>query len=107
MKPKRDPHHEPRQIPGRFDGIRRHPTAEVARLRGTVQIQHSHAQLGARRVWHLPHDANDVAARGAPSGPRAVPADRLGGCISRGQASTLALEDSTQTEQSQTPRLHT
>jgi isocitrate lyase len=79
MKPTPDPKHEPRQIPDRFDGIRRPYTpADAARLRGTIEIQHSLALLGSRRLWHQLHGTDYVAALGALSGGQAVQMVRAG-----------------------------
>jgi hypothetical protein len=41
---------------GRFAGIQRDYTEEdVLRLRGSVQIRHTLAELGAARLWELLH----------------------------------------------------
>ncbi len=41
---------------GRFDGIERPYTAEdVKRLRGSIEIKYSLAEMGANRLWKLIH----------------------------------------------------
>ncbi len=42
------------------------------RLRGTVQIEHTLARLGAERLWKLLHDGDYVPALGALTGNQAV-----------------------------------
>ena len=57
----------------RWNGIKRPYRAEdVERLRGTVQIQHTLAQLGAERLWQLLHAEPYVAALGAMTGNQAI-----------------------------------
>jgi isocitrate lyase len=57
----------------RFDGIRRDYSPEdVARLRGSVRIRHTLAEIGARRLWELLHGEEHVAALGALTGNQAV-----------------------------------
>src|SRR5918992_2135290 len=57
----------------RWDGIER-PYAEedVQRLRGSVQVEHTLARLGAERLWDLLHEKPYVAALGAMTGGQAV-----------------------------------
>ncbi|MGH8223328.1 MAG: isocitrate lyase, partial [Woeseiaceae bacterium] len=58
---------------GRWSGIvRPYTTADVARLRGSVQIEHTLARLGAERLWRLLHDQPYVRALGALTGNQAV-----------------------------------
>jgi len=65
--------------PGRFDGIRRDYTpADVARLSGSVQIEHTLAELGARRLWQLLHTRPYVASLGALTGNQAMQMVRAG-----------------------------
>src|SRR5947209_19686243 len=45
---------------------------DVARLRGTVQIEYTLARLGAERLWNLLHSETYVAALGALTGNQAV-----------------------------------
>ena len=48
---------------GRFDGLDRPYTAEdVTRLRGSVQIRHTLAEMGANRLWKLIHEEDFVNA---------------------------------------------
>ncbi len=57
----------------RWNGITRPYTPEdVARLRGTVRIEHTLARLGAERLWNLMHSEPYVPALGALSGNQAV-----------------------------------
>ncbi len=58
---------------GRWEGIVRPYTAEdVARLRGSVKIEHTLARLGAERLWDLMHSEDYVNALGALTGNQAV-----------------------------------
>jgi isocitrate lyase len=52
--------------------------ADVARLRGSVTIQHTLADLGARRLWALLHREPYVPALGALTGNQAVQMVRAG-----------------------------
>jgi isocitrate lyase len=57
----------------RWAGIVRPYRAEdVERLRGTVPVEHTLAQLGARRLWHLLTSREYVNALGALTGNQAV-----------------------------------
>ncbi|PZN07244.1 MAG: isocitrate lyase [Bacillota bacterium] len=57
----------------RWQGIRRNYTAEdVVRLRGSVRVEYTLAQQGARRLWELLHEEDYVAALGALTGAQAV-----------------------------------
>jgi isocitrate lyase len=57
----------------RWAGIERPYTAEdVARLRGSVVIEHTLARMGAERLWDLMHNEDYVAALGALTGNQAV-----------------------------------
>ncbi|MBI5543919.1 MAG: isocitrate lyase, partial [Deltaproteobacteria bacterium] len=59
--------------PKRWDGIRRSYTvAEVEKLRGTVQIEHTLARRGALRLWDLLRSRPYVHALGALTGNQAV-----------------------------------
>lgn len=63
----------------RWMGILRPYTPEdVYRLRGTVQVEHSLAKMGAERLWHLIHHENFVAALGALTGNQAIQQVRAG-----------------------------
>ena len=57
----------------RWEGIERPYTADdVARLRGSVRIEHTLARLGAERLWRLMHERPFVRALGALTGNQAV-----------------------------------
>ena len=69
----------PASMPGtwetnpRWKGIERTYTpGDVARLRGSVEIEHTLARLGAERLWHLLHRESYVPALGAMTGNQAV-----------------------------------
>src|SRR4249920_3113996 len=58
---------------GRWQGIERPYTSEdVLRLRGTVQVEHTLARLGAERLWSLLRSEDYVPALGALTGGQAV-----------------------------------
>ena len=64
---------EKAQTNGRWRGIERpYSAADVARLRGSVHIEHSLARLGAEKFWSLLHSEPVVAALGCMSGNQAV-----------------------------------
>ncbi|WP_314306390.1 isocitrate lyase [Brevibacillus parabrevis] len=57
----------------RFQGITRTYTAEdVFRLRGSVQIEHTLARLGAERLWNLLNTEHHIKALGALTGNQAI-----------------------------------
>ena len=57
----------------RWKGVRRDYTAaDVVNLRGSVQIEHTLAKLGAERLWKLIHEEDYVNALGAMTGGQAV-----------------------------------
>ncbi len=61
------------QTDPRWKGIQRPFTAEeVLKLRGTLHIEHTYATAGAKRLWHLLHNEDYVAALGALTGNQAV-----------------------------------
>jgi malate synthase A len=63
------PHPDPR----RWEGIvRGYSKRDVERLRGSVRIEHTLAQLGARKLWDLLHAQPYVATLGALTGGQAV-----------------------------------
>src|SRR5262250_1392250 len=65
--------------PSRFDGIRRDYSEEdVARLSGSIRLEHTLAELGARRLWELLHTRPHVAALGALTGNQAMQMVRAG-----------------------------
>src|SRR3954466_10235764 len=64
---------------GRFDGIERpYSPEDVKRLRGSVQIRQSLAEMGANRLWKLIHEEDFVNALGAMSGNQAMQQVRAG-----------------------------
>ena len=57
----------------RWSGIERpYTAADVERLRGTVQVEHSLARLGAERLWELMQSRTHVPALGAMTGNQAI-----------------------------------
>ena len=55
--------------PGRFEGIRRdYSPADVARLAGSFRVQHTLAEMGARRLWQLLRNEPFVNTLGAMTG---------------------------------------
>ncbi len=57
----------------RWKGIERPYSAEeVLRLRGSIQIEHTLARMGAERLWHLVNSEDFVNALGALTGNQAV-----------------------------------
>jgi isocitrate lyase len=63
----------------RWEGITRPYSAEdVVRLRGSIQIEHTLAKLGAERLWSLLQNEDYVAALGAVTGNQAVQQVRAG-----------------------------
>jgi isocitrate lyase len=65
--------------PGRFRGIvRPYAQNDVERLRGSIQIRHTLAELGANRLWHLLNSEAYVPALGALTGNQAVQMARAG-----------------------------
>jgi isocitrate lyase len=65
--------------PGRFDSITRpYSAADVARLRGSVPVEHSLARRGALKLWDLLHTEDYIHALGAMSGNQAMQQVRAG-----------------------------
>ncbi|HVS31655.1 MAG TPA: isocitrate lyase [Thermoanaerobaculia bacterium] len=63
----------------RWDGIRRDYSAEdVLRLRGSIEIRHTLAELGAERLWQLLNSEPYVSALGALTGNQAMQQVRAG-----------------------------
>ena len=57
----------------RWKGVqRRYSADDVARLRGSVHVEHSLARMGAERLWHLMATQPPVRALGALTGNQAV-----------------------------------
>jgi isocitrate lyase len=64
---------------GRFDGINRAYTPQdVARLRGSIRIEHPLAERGANRLWRDLHEEPFVNSLGAVTGNQAVQMVRAG-----------------------------
>lgn len=69
----------PKAPEGRFNGIQRNYTAaDVERLRGSISICHTLAELGANRLWQLLHEEDYVHALGAVTGNQAMQMVRAG-----------------------------
>jgi isocitrate lyase len=67
------------ELPGRFDGIvRDYGPDEVARLSGSLVVQHTLAQVGARKLWRSLHEEPFVNALGALTGNQAMQQVRAG-----------------------------
>ncbi|MGZ8711422.1 MAG: isocitrate lyase [Thermoanaerobaculia bacterium] len=63
----------------RWSGIRRDYSADdVLRLRGSIEIKHTLAEMGAERLWQLLHSEPYVSALGALTGNQAVQQVRAG-----------------------------
>jgi len=57
----------------RWAGIQRpYPAEDVVKLRGSLQLDHTLARLGAERLWKLLHEDRFVRALGALTGNQAV-----------------------------------
>ncbi|HZU85630.1 MAG TPA: isocitrate lyase [Polyangiaceae bacterium] len=71
--------HDDRLHARRYEGIiRPYAEADVDRLRGSVEIEHTLARMGARRLWELLHGPQPVIALGALTGNQAVQMVRAG-----------------------------
>lgn len=69
----------PNAAADRFDGIERPYSADdVQRLRGSVALRHTLAEMGADRLWRLIHQEDFVNALGALSGNQAMQMVRAG-----------------------------
>ncbi len=63
----------------RWEGvIRGYSAADVVRLRGSVKIAYTLAEMGAERLWQLLHQEGFVSALGALTGNQARPAGQGG-----------------------------
>jgi isocitrate lyase len=63
----------------RWDGVTRDYTAgDVLRLRGSIDIEHTLAEMGADRLWDLLNDEPFVTALGALTGNQAIQQVRAG-----------------------------
>jgi isocitrate lyase len=66
-------------LPDRFAGITRpYSAADVERLRGSIKIEYTLAQRGAKRLWELLHTRDYVPALGALTGNMGVQMVRAG-----------------------------
>src|ERR1700730_9646070 len=76
---KLETHSDNRLHARRYEGIvRPYAKADVERLRGSVQIEHTLARIGAVRLWELLHTEPFVGALGALTGNQAVQMVRAG-----------------------------
>jgi len=63
----------------RWEGIRRDYTLQdVERLRGSIEIKYTLAEMGAERLWQLLHSESHVSALGALTGNQAIQQVRAG-----------------------------
>ena len=63
----------------RWKGVERtHTAADVVRLRGSVQEEHTLAKRGAERLWKLLHENDYINSLGAMTGNQAVQQVRAG-----------------------------
>jgi isocitrate lyase len=63
----------------RWDGIERpYSDADVCRLRGSFNVRHTLAEMGAERLWHLLNTEHHVPALGALTGNQAMQQVRAG-----------------------------
>ncbi len=64
---------------GRWEGIQRpYGAVDVARVQGSIKVEHTLARLGAQRLWELLTTRDYVAALGALTGGQAVQQVRAG-----------------------------
>jgi len=56
----------------RFQISRTYTAEDVVRLRGSVQVEHTLARLGAERLWQLLHTEHHIKALGALTGNQAI-----------------------------------
>ena len=69
----------PSYAPNRWEGIRRdYDWTEVERLRGSVRIQNTLAEMGSEKLWKFLNSSDYVASLGAYSGCQAVQQVRAG-----------------------------
>ena len=63
----------PKLVPDRWAGIKRdYTTADVERLRGSVKIEYTLAEMGAKRLWEMLHTKPYVHTLGAFTGNQAM-----------------------------------
>src|SRR5215208_6244691 len=60
------------------DTVRPYSGVDVARLRGSIHIEHTLARVGAEKFWRLLHDEPYVPALGALTGNQALQQVRAG-----------------------------
>ncbi len=76
---RRLPHPDEEPMKDRFEGIERPYTLEtVEKLRGSVKIEYTLADRGARNLWQQLHEDEPVAALGALTGNQAMQQVRAG-----------------------------
>ena len=64
---------------GRYDGVERpYSPEDVQKLRGSVNIKYSLAEMGANRLWKLIHEEDFVNSLGAMTGNQAMQQVRAG-----------------------------
>ncbi|MDE0308264.1 MAG: isocitrate lyase [Acidiferrobacterales bacterium] len=69
----------PQYAPKRWDGIKRdYGWNEVERLRGSVRIRHTLAEMGSKKLWNFLQNDKFVASLGAYTGCQAVQQVRAG-----------------------------
>jgi isocitrate lyase len=74
-----DAPHAKEPLPGRWDGIvRPYSQVDVLKLRGSYRIEHTIADMGARRLWKLLQTEPYVASLGAITGNQAMQQVRAG-----------------------------
>ncbi len=57
----------------RWEGVvRKYPASEIVRLRGSIQLHYTLAEMGATRLWHLLETEPLIRALGAMTGNQAV-----------------------------------
>ena len=60
----------------RWKGIKRgYSAADVVKLRGSVKVEHTHAQRGAEKLWNLINTEPFVNSLGAMTGNQAMQQD--------------------------------
>jgi len=62
---------------GRWEGVvRPYSEEDVKRLRGSIQVEHTYARLGAEKFWNLLKTESYIPALGALSGNQVRVVDR-------------------------------
>ncbi len=79
MTPKSDASPHAKLHAQRFEGItRNYSEADVEKLRGSIRISYTLAEMGSKRLWELLHTKDYVHALGALTGNQAVQMVRAG-----------------------------